>query len=79
MIDTIISILYEIEPQLQQCNITSNSLLSDYGFDSMHMIKLILALENQFNLTVDCEYLLFEYFNSIDAISTTLKQIINRR
>ncbi len=49
--------------------------LSNYGLDSIGFVNLIASLEEDFDLMVDDEKLLFENFNTINNIYKSIVEL----
>ncbi len=58
-------------------NINSNLLFDDLGFDSVGFIRLLMELEKEFSFQIRSEYLLPEYFDSIDKINEFISKATN--
>lgn len=50
------------------------NLIDDLGYDSMSFTMLILELENEFNITIDPEVMLFENFSTPKKIYCLLEE-----
>lgn len=48
--------------------ITVDTLLSDLPFDSIKFIKMVVALENEFDFEFDDEKLLFTQFQTVKSL-----------
>ena len=59
----LIQLKQEIEPRLD-----SKSLVSDGILDSLDILRLIMELENEFHIEIEPEDVLFENFESVEAI-----------
>lgn len=62
--------LYDENLKEEFAKLTVDDSLLEYGLvDSVKMLDLIRFIENKFNITVDEEDMLPEYFDSINAIT----------
>lgn len=60
---------YDEQPDIQ------DDLLKQ--MDSLQFIQFVIALESKLEIGVPDEFLLFEYFNTKNAISDTLEKILS--
>lgn len=60
----------EIMVQVSKKEITDNaSLVKDIGLDSIQILELIIALENEFNIRIDDEDLNYEIFSCVKSLT----------
>jgi len=55
---------------------SSKSLINDYGLDSIQIMELIVALEDEFKISFDEEGIDIEYFYSIDSLAKLIEKFI---
>ncbi|MFF2154439.1 acyl carrier protein [Paenibacillus chitinolyticus] len=71
-------VIEKIHQVLQNNNdISFNDDLSYLGMDSFNSVKLIVKLEEVFDITFDDEELLFENFSTINKILECVKSKLN--
>jgi len=58
-------VINNIEPTANQ-KISLNSKLADIGMDSITFIKIIVSIEQEFQIEFEDEFLLITYFNTIN-------------
>ena len=46
----------------------TNIMLDDYGFDSIKTLELVVAIEDEFGITIEDEDLVIEKLNDLDEI-----------
>lgn len=68
----LIDLKQEIEPMLD-----SKSLISDGILDSLDIMRLIMELENEFDIEIDPEDVLSENFESVEAIMGLIEKCRN--
>ncbi len=68
----LIDLKQEIEPMLD-----SKSLVSDGILDSLDIMRLIMELENEFDIEIDPEDVLSENFESVEAIIGLIEKCRN--
>jgi len=54
-----------------------NADLQEIGYDSLQMIRLIIMIEEKFNIEVEDDDLLFDNFNSIEKIINIINKYIH--
>lgn len=58
-------------------SINSSQLFDDLGFDSVGFIRLLMELEKEFSIQIQSEYLLPEYFDSVNKINDFIHKATN--
>lgn len=53
-----------------------SKLVDDFSFDSIMMIELIVELENEFDIEIDEDDLIFEEFNEFDSLVKIVEKTI---
>ncbi len=76
MTKTEVRLIVEKIIQTNDTNIQDNSELSEFGLTSLDMISLVVELEREYGIEVLDSDLIFENFNSINSIYSTLKKYI---
>lgn len=69
--------LIKKEFNLDGNEIQSNNNFTNLGIDSLKMIKLVILIENEFNLEIDDEEVIPENFDSIKSISKLILDKLN--
>ncbi|QMV40603.1 acyl carrier protein [Cohnella cholangitidis] len=54
-------------------NLTADQNLFDIGLDSLNAIQLIVRLEEEFDIIIDDDELIFDNFDSIEKIMEIMK------
>ena len=52
-------------------------LIKDIGMDSITYIYMVIAIEDNFNITINDDQLIIQNFNNIDSIVAIVDNIIN--
>lgn len=76
MTKTEVRLIVEKIIQSNDTDIQDNSELSEFGLTSLDMISLVVELEREYGIEVLDSDLIFENFNSINSIYSTLKKYI---
>lgn len=69
-----------IENIIKQClkldknEIDEESILTDYGMDSLNFVELIVRIEEEYDISIEDEDLLIENFNTISKIKLYLTE-----
>lgn len=53
-------------------------LIKDIGMDSITYIYMVIAIEDNFNITINDDQLIIQNFNNIDSIVAIVDNIINQ-
>lgn len=53
---------------------SKTDLIRDFGFSSINIIQLIVALESEFDIEIDDEYLVFEKLSPYIELVTILRK-----
>lgn len=53
-----------------------SKLVDDFSFDSIMMIELIVELENEFDIEIDEDDLIFEEFNEFESLVKIVEKTI---
>ena len=70
--DTVVEILAE-KALLKPCDVKLDFSISDLGLDSLGIVEIIFALEEQFDIEIDIN---FNNLNSSDFDISTVQEII---
>lgn len=65
---------FEFTKDVQQIMPEDN--LMDFGLDSISMVKVVVIIEEIYNISIPDEDLLFENFNSIEKITQYIQEHI---
>lgn len=57
----------------------STNIIEDFGFDSIQMIRLISAIEVEFDIEVDSEYLIVEKFSEFSGIRKYIEEKLENK
>ncbi len=74
MEEQIIQILEEIT--MEQIDNRNKDLLASDILDSFDIVKLVVALEDEFDITIDADFVLPEKFQTANTIIELVKEII---
>lgn len=70
----IINILKSINEDI--CSFKGNNLLEEKVIDSFEVMEIIAALEDEFNIEIDPDYVIVENFANIQSIIDMIKKCL---
>ena len=76
-IDKIISIINTLNPTYKEIIDEKTSLFGSGIIDSLGVIHLVLAVEEEFQIKISNEELIFQNFNTIDSIFSMIMKKVN--
>lgn len=75
--EDVINLVEKICSNIKFENDMLDNNLEDYGIDSLNFIKLLVVLEEEFDIDLPIDVISLEKFNTVNKIYFMLKEFVN--